>query len=620
MRHAKNERAVDMDSVTEHDLRVADWSRRRCHPATCLLISIVLVCVSVSVIERLHLGRRSGEHGGVRAANATATTNATLVTRATTLTNATRPTNATTPTTPRNIIFMVSDGFGSAGITLARDALRRRSGNGSARLNLESFVSGLSETSSANSMVTDSAAGATAWSCAQKTNNLYVGVDTQDRPCGTLMEAAKAAGQLTGIVTMSSVTDATPAAFASHVRRRSLEHSVALQLAKTQTSSELILGGGLRWFRPQGLVEDLAAGRLGDGRRWDVVNGTAAMLDATKLPLLGLFAEDDLPWEIDRVASQRVASQVPSLEQMTCKAIELLAAADTGGGGFFLLVEGASIDKVSHFNDAAAYTHEVLEYDRAVGCALDFARRDRQTLVVSVSDHETGGLSLARGAISGEPKSEPLQYEAPLRTRSFAAEVEGVIDTKYGVAFEALDVVNASAQAVLKRATVALAAEWATETASLGHADPELALLAELKRAPADASLRRRFVRHLVDSLTTATSLELMSHERRLISEAVGFLEQLGTYAVQRALASIVSARARVGWSTWGHTATDVLLHAFGPGSDLLRGTMANSELGARIARMMRWDLEQTTAAISTPAIAPQDLLVEKNKPFASWL
>ena len=95
---------------------------------------------------------------------------------------------------PRNIIFMVSDGFGSAGITLARDALRRRSGNGSARLNLESFVSGLSETSSANSMVTDSAAGATAWSCAQKTNNLYVGVDTQDRPCGTLMEAAKAAG------------------------------------------------------------------------------------------------------------------------------------------------------------------------------------------------------------------------------------------------------------------------------------------------------------------------------------------------------------------------------------------------------------------------------------------
>lgn len=563
---------------------MASWlnPKRRCGASSLVLLSIVLFGVSMILFLASLVMLNHGE--GTAALTA-----------------------ASLHTPPRNIIFMVSDGFGLPGVTLARDDLRRRTGNSSAQLMLDSILIGLSETSSADSMVTDSAAGATAWSCAQKTNNYYLAVDTEERPCGTLMEAAKDGGMLTGIVSTSSVTDATPAAFASHVRRRGLEHSVALQLAKTQTSSELILGGGLGWFRPQGLVGDLAAGELGDGRPWSVVNDTAAMLDATKLPLLGLFAEDDLPWEIDRVASQ-----VPSLEQMTRKAIEMLAAAGTDERGFFLLVEGAKIDKAAHPNDAAAFVREVFQYDAAVGAAIEFASSDGQTLVISVSDHETGGLSLARGVINAEPKSEPLRYEAPLRTRSFAAEAEGVIDTSYSVSFEALDAVNASSQTMLSRAMTALATEWRNGT-NASEAD----LLVELRRADSGAQLRGRLVAKLNEAVASATPFELMAHEESLIVEAVGFLPKLGPYVVQRAIATIVSARARIGWSTWGHSGADVLLHGFGPGTDQLRGNLANSEIGARVARMMGWDLQRTTAMIGTPEMAPQD--VEQNGAFASW-
>lgn len=137
------------------------------------------------------------------------------------------------PPPPKNIIFMVSDGFGEAGLSLARlyknTVLERQplpegftgGPTGTAApplrpLNLDTFVAGDVHTYSASSLITDSAAGATAWACAQKTNNGYVGTDRFDRPCGTLMEAAKAAGMATGVAVTSSVTDATPASWATH--------------------------------------------------------------------------------------------------------------------------------------------------------------------------------------------------------------------------------------------------------------------------------------------------------------------------------------------------------------------------------------------------------------------
>ena len=151
---------------------------------------------------------------------------------------------------PTNVVLMVADGYGPASATLARvirarvynPVVPKAEGDGVQPLELDAFMTGQIHTRSADHLITDSAAGASALSCGRKTNNTYVAVDVLERPCATLMEAAKAANMVTGLAVTSSVTGATPAAFAAHARRRSLERSIALQLASS--GPDVLLGGG----------------------------------------------------------------------------------------------------------------------------------------------------------------------------------------------------------------------------------------------------------------------------------------------------------------------------------------------------------------------------------------
>ncbi len=280
---------------------------------------------------------------------------------------------------------MIPDGCGPAAITLARLVSGRP-------LVLDSLLVGAVETHSADSHVTDSAAGGTAYASGVKTRNRMVGVDPEGRPVGTLVEAAEARGMATGLVTTADLTDATPAAFVAHVTRRTLQDSIAVEML--QHHVDVLLGGDLSRWRPVS-----AGGRRRDSRdlfaehraRGGTVVTTPAELAAARgLPLLGLFGigTDQIALEIDRDTLRE-----PSLAQMTAKALELLGPSPRG---FFLLVEGGRIDDAGHDDDPAAVAREVLAYDRAVGLALAFARRDGHTLVVSVADHETGGLGLGR--------------------------------------------------------------------------------------------------------------------------------------------------------------------------------------------------------------------------------
>ena len=200
---------------------------------------------------------------------------------------------------PTNVVFMVADGYGPASATLAR-VLRARvynpvvpkaEGDGVQPLELDAFMTGQVHTRSADHLITDSAAGASAWSCGRKTNNKFVAVDLLERPCATLMEAATAAGMATGVAVTSSVTDATPAAFAAHARRRSLERSIALQLASS--GPDVLLGGGRHFFEEQQLLEPMRR-----ERGYTYAHGRAGLQAATSAPLLGLFAKHDLPYEV----------------------------------------------------------------------------------------------------------------------------------------------------------------------------------------------------------------------------------------------------------------------------------------------------------------------------------
>ncbi|KAI4136253.1 MAG: hypothetical protein LQ340_008135, partial [Diploschistes diacapsis] len=300
---------------------------------------------------------------------------------------------------------MVSDGMGPASLSLARSYHQHAQGlPPDSLLALDTHLLGTSRTRSSSSLITDSAAGATAFSCGRKSYNGAISVLPDGWPCGTVLEAAKRAGYTTGLVVTTRLTDATPATFASHVRAREHEDRIARQMVGDGHPLghvvDLMLGGGRCRFLPNASAggcraDDVDVTKLARERGYAYVS-TRAGFDALEggnaatLPLLGLFADTDIPFEIDRRAE---ADAYPSLEEMARTATTALRIATRDSEkGFFLLIEGSRIDHAGHENDPAAQVHEVLAYDRAFASVLEFLDEPGvEGVLVGTSDHETGG-------------------------------------------------------------------------------------------------------------------------------------------------------------------------------------------------------------------------------------
>jgi len=188
--------------------------------------------------------------------------------------------------------------------------------------------------------VTDSAAGATAYSSGLRTVNGYVGVTPANTSCATLFEAAMRHGMKTGFVCTSEVTHATPAGFYAHSWSRNWKHWIAEQLVGKGVS--VMLGGAKDVFEANG--NELLQKALDKDIR--IVNSAAELNETRDIPLLGLFAPVHMAFEIDRPATQ------PSLKEMTVKALELLGNKQNNKDGFVLLIEGSRIDMAAHMNDA----------------------------------------------------------------------------------------------------------------------------------------------------------------------------------------------------------------------------------------------------------------------------
>lgn len=300
----------------------------------------------------------------------------------------------------KNVIILVGDGMGSAHTTLARWY------KGSP-LALDEMVSGAVRTYSAESLITDSAPAATAFATGFKSNDKMIGIlpsavtvpglapvspEDHYKPVATLLEGAKLLGKATGIVATSNVQHATPAAFTSHWHDRNDYNEIAKQQVYQQI--DVVLGGGKKYLLPREL-----GGTRQDGLNlleelknmgYKIVTNTEELLQVKADKLWGLFADDAMAHDFDRDPAKE-----PSLAQMTQKAIEILSK---DPDGFFLFVEGSEIDWASHANDPIGVVSDTLAFDEAVKVALDFAKRDGQTLVVAFSDHGNGGMSIGNKA------------------------------------------------------------------------------------------------------------------------------------------------------------------------------------------------------------------------------
>ena len=274
--------------------------------------------------------------------------------------------------TPKNIILIVGDGTGTVHFQAAK--ILRGKDFQTGRLP----VIGLVTTDAADSAVTDSAAAASALATGYKANYEALSIDPKTGAAHeTVLEVAERAGKSTGIVTTAEFWDATPGAFAAHVKHRTSDW-VDIVRQMLGSGAEFIVGGSSQGFGKNGVptLEEMA--KTGG---FTLVRTLPDLQAAKSAHVLGVF-----PTQPRHVDFQQAA-----LPELTRWAIDRVK---NDGDGFFLLVEHEGTDSSSHQNNTADFRSSIISLDKAIGVALDFAMTRNDTLVLVTADHETGGLRI----------------------------------------------------------------------------------------------------------------------------------------------------------------------------------------------------------------------------------
>ncbi|KAJ2910972.1 vacuolar alkaline phosphatase [Coemansia aciculifera] len=470
----------------------------------------------------------------------------------------------------RNIILMISDGFGPASETMARNYVQQINDLPVGfQSPLDEILVGSSRTRSKSSLVTDSAAGATAFSCLLKTYNGAIAVADDKLPCGTVLEAAKLQrGMLTGLVATSRITHATPASFSAHVTHRDMEDLIAeYQIGNYSLGPvvDLMFGGGRCHFMPNTHAnascrmdardlwsEARAAGfnTLSTRKQFDDLasHGRGA---AMSLPLLGAFASSHMDYEIDRDATAQ-----PSLAEMSAKALGILdAATKKKNAGFFLMIEGSRIDMAAHTNDPAAHLRDIVAYWDAISVARTYVDEHPDTVLISVSDHETGGFSVAKQLTPSYP-------------------------------------------------------EYLWNPRALEHVRHSIEYISYklLAQPTSDQEARYRYVSDTVFA-------EWLGIKDAKHGEIMAVTQELESIKLRQLLSDVISNRAQIGWATHGHSAVDVNLYAYGKDAHLLRGNHENTDIGKFIVDQLGLDLAKVSGKIKADRVVQGTTAVHE-----SWL
>lgn len=267
----------------------------------------------------------------------------------------------------KNVILLIGDGNGLSHISAATLA------NGGSLTLTQLKSIGFLKTGSADDFTTDSAAAGTALATGQKTYNRAIGLDTLRKPLINLPELLFQHGLVSGCITTDRMTGATPASFYAHQKDRSLTSQIAADLPSSKLS--LFIGGGRSDFNDQV--------NLSSYKMVDNIHDISPKLGEK----IGYFISNA---DVDGVLQGRGNL----LAEATKKGIEFLSANNTP---FFLVVEGAKIDKYAHKNEVSGIISEAIDFDRAITEAVKYADASGNTLVLITADHETSGFSIAQG-------------------------------------------------------------------------------------------------------------------------------------------------------------------------------------------------------------------------------
>ncbi len=513
----------------------------------------------------------------------------------------------------KNVIILLGDGMGAAHRTAARIVTGAYAqGKAAKPLAMDTFpVTGLVMASSLNSIVTDSSPGMSNYVTGNKAANNQEGVfpdDTVDAFDNPRVEYLaeylhRTRGTSLGIVTTADVFDATPAANAVHTANRGHGTGIVDQYLDDRhlTGLAVLMGGGRKWFLPNAgdellkpqplsgtqraaendymLPADIVAGWGAARGRYDPERdliadfkraGFAYAPDASSLAraatsdkLLGLFALSNMNVAFDKIEGRRGDRSVvdaygfpdqPMLDEMTRAALEVLSR---NPRGFVAMIEGASIDKQAHLMDTDRWILEVVEFDRAVAVAKDFAAKHPGTLVLVTADHECSGAALIGASTS----------TAAVMRADLGGGVEAIRDGK-GPANEASKkpIVGIYESAGFPAYRIADDGYPATT-------DPDRKMLVGYG-ANAD-----RYETWLSNPRPTADTQQPF-HESAALGAWPATPPQRNKDTGYFITGQVPGAQAV-------HTATDIPLSAYGPGAMLFTGTFDNTDVFFRIARLV---------------------------------
>lgn len=435
----------------------------------------------------------------------------------------------------KNVIILIPDGTSINSITLARWY------NGGGPLAMDEFACGLSRSYNADTPIADSAPSGSAMATGFKSKTGFIGVLADEntmpgleplakgderRPVASVLEAAQLANKATGLIATSEVMHATPAAFSAHYPDRAAYDILSKHMVYNNV--DVVFGGGYEFMMPEGRKDGADMVSVLEAKGYEVLKSKAEFESFNGEKAWGLFADASLPYDFDNDGS------VPTLAAMTEKAISTLSKDEDG---FFLMVEGSKVDWSSHANDPIGIISDLLAFDKAVKVALDYAKTNKDTVVIIVPDHGNGGISIGNSSLDKGYDKEPLSsFLDPLKAAKLTGE---------GIA----------------------------------------------TKLNKDRS-------NIVEVMATYYGIT------DLTEEEIAIIKEAKLSAMNYAVGPMISERAKIGWTTKGHTGEDVVLFIYAPDQDRLTGVVQNTDIALYMARKLGVNLADTTKELFVPARA----------------
>lgn len=496
---------------------------------------------------------------------------------------------------PKRIIHLVSDGMSIGTLTCANlfsEQSRKRPLAWVTLLNSTAAQQALMNTRSLNSMVTDSSAASSAWGSGSRVVNGAVNVLPDGQLLTPLYALFADKGWATGLVTTAEITHATPAGFAVAVKSRGNSAAIAVQYLARKV--DVLLGGGRPFFSPTARKDkrDLRADFKAAG--YTVVLNAAELAKAPlDTKLLGTFADGHLPYTIDQRADPKLIASTPTLAQMTRAALARLERHEH----FILQVEGARIDHAAHNSDAPAAILEQIALDEALDACLEFQRRHPDTLLVITTDHANSNLGL--NGMGGGYRTSSQRFAT-------------LADVKMSFP-EILKRLEKAGEKTKIPAFVADPEDQLDVPDPMAKVDPDGKAEGEKDDATKDDD-KTKFTsavqmsgaltvepNAIIDIIADATGYRMSARRAALFAkvlagENTALYDQMNSPVTQ--LGQVLANHIGVGWTGNTHTSDYVTLCATGPGAELFRGIVQNTDVYLHYTQFAGIDFKNPTAPL----------------------